>query len=256
MRGHRDLRLVVAVTLACAVGALITPLGPVRVVFAAPLALILPGYALTAALFGSRRPDRLQWLPLTLGLSLACVALGSILLNYAPGGIGGLVWTILLVIVVLGSCAVAARRRGRAGRGPIFVATLRPSPLTAILGIASMAMATAALVLAQATVEADHIDGFTQLWIAPPASTDVSTRIGVTSEQQQSRAYRLEIEVEDRSGPMVRSFELEPGQTHIVAIRSGRAASPVRFKARLFRRGNPNAVYRRVSGWLPGRGAP
>jgi uncharacterized membrane protein len=246
--------LVVAVTLACAVGALITPLGPVRVVFAAPLALILPGYALTAALFGSRRPDRWQWLPLTLGVSLSCLALGAILLNYAPGGIGGLAWAILLVLVVLGSCAVAARRRGRPGRGPILVATLRPSPMTAILGIASMAMATAALVLAQATVDADHIDGYTQLWIALPNTTDASARIGVTSEQQQRRTYRLEIEVEDRSSPVVRSFSLEPAQTHVVTIRSDQAASPVRFKARLFRRGNPNTVYRRVSGWLPGRG--
>ena len=126
--------------------------------------------------------------------------------------------------------------------------------MTAILGIASLAMVTAALVLAQATVEADHVDGYTQLWIAPPTSTAVSARIGVTSEQQQSRAYRLEIEVEDRSGPIVRSFELEPGQTRIVTIRSAQTASPVRLKARLFRRGNPHAVYRRVSGWLPGRG--
>jgi len=117
-----------------------------------------------------------------------------------------------------------------------------------------MAMVTAALVLAQTTVEADHVDGYTQLWVAPPTSTDVSTRVGVTSEQQQRRAYRLEIEVENRSGRMVRSFELDPGQTHIVTIPSDQAASPGRFKARLFRRGNPNSVYRRVSGWLPGRG--
>src|SRR6187397_103616 len=101
MRGHRDLRLVAAAAIVCAVVALITPLGPVRVVFAAPLALILPGYALTSALFGSNRPEPLQWLALTLGVSLACLALGSLLLNYVPGGIGGLAWAILLVLIVL-----------------------------------------------------------------------------------------------------------------------------------------------------------
>jgi Protein of unknown function (DUF1616) len=255
MRGHRDLRLVVAVTLACAVGALITPLGPVRVVFAAPLALILPGYALTAALFGSHRPDRLQWLPLTLGVSLACLALGSLLLNYAPGGIGGFVWTVLLVLIVLRSCVVAARRRGRPPRKPRSVPRPRPSPATGILSIGSLGIVMAALILTQTTVEADHVDGYTQLWVAPPNPTDVSARIGVTSEQQQSRAYRLEIEVGDRSSPMVRSFELEPSQTQTVTVRSGQRASPVRLEARLYLRGHPNAVYRRVSAWLPGREA-
>ena len=199
MRGHRDLRLVVAVTLVCAVGALITPLGPVRVVFAAPLALILPGYALTAAVFGSHRPDRLQWLPLTLGVSLACLALGSVLLNYAPGGIGGLAWTILLVLVVLGSCAVAARRRARARRGPSFVATLRPSPMTAILGIASLAMVTAALVLAQTTVEADHVNGYTQLWITPrPRPT---FRRGSGSPASSSRAGPTDLRSRSKIDP-------------------------------------------------------
>jgi hypothetical protein len=252
MRGHRDLSLLVAVTLVCAVGSLLTPLGPVRVVFAVPLALILPGYALTAAAFGSRRPGRLEWLPLTLGVSLACLALGGLLLNYAPGGIGGLAWTVLLVLVVLCSCVVAARRRGRARHKPRSTARLRPSAATAILGVGCLALVTAALILAQATFEADHVDGYTQLWIVPPAPTDVSARIGVTSEQQQSRAYRLVIEVEDRSSHMVRSFELQPSQTHIVTVRSDHTASPVRFEEKLYLRGHPHTVYRRVSAWLQG----
>jgi hypothetical protein len=253
MRGHRDLRLLVAVTLVCAVGSLLTPLGPVRVVFAAPLALILPGYALTAAAFGSRRPGRLERLPLTLGVSLVCLALGSLLLNYAPGGIGGVAWTVLLVLVVLLSCVAAARRRGRAPHKSSSVARLRPSAATAILGIGSLALVTAALILAQATFEADHVDGYTQLWIVPPAPTDISARIGVTSEQQQSRGYRLAIEVEGRSSPMIRSFELEPSHTHIVRVRPGQSASPVRIEAKLYLRAHPHTVYRRVSAWLQAR---
>ena len=254
MRGHGDLRLVVAATLVCAVGSLIVPLGPVRIVFAAPLTLVLPGYALSAAMFGSHRPERLEWLPLTLGVSLACLALGSLLLNYAPGGIGGLVWVILLVLIVLCSSAVAARRRGRARPTPNPIAGIRFTPITAILAIVSLAMATTALVLAQATVEAGNVNGFAQLWTAPPRGANGSTRIGVTSEQQQSRGFRLEIEVEDRSSPIVRFFELEPSQTRVVTLPAPRGASPVRFVARLYLRRDPTAVYRRVTGYLRGEG--
>jgi len=257
MRGHRDLRLVIAATLVCAVGGLITPLGPVRVVFATPLALVLPGYALTAALFGANRPERLQSLPLTLGVSLASLALGSLLLNYVPGGIGGLAWVILLVLMILLSCAVAARRRGRPRRDPGATkwVRLRPSPLTWMLGTGSLVIATAALVLAQVTLDADNVAGYTQLWVAPPGAADGSARLGVTSEQQQRRYYRLEVEVDGRSSPIVETFDLAPSETHTVTVRSNPSASPVRLAARLYLRAAPHDVYRKVSAWLPARGA-
>lgn len=247
MRGHRDLRLIVALTLVCAVGSLITPLGAVRAIFAVPLALILPGYALAAAAFGSRLPTWPERLPLTLGISLACLALSSLILNFAPGGIHGISWTLLLVLVVLLSCTAAARRRGAARHKPLFRRTLRPSGATAILGIGTLAMVVAALILAQATFENDQASGYTQLWIAPPKSTDESMRIGITSEQQQARNYRLVVEVEGARRPVVESFELAPSQTRLVAIQPGQPNSPVGVEARLYLRSQPTRVYRRVS---------
>ncbi|HET9153192.1 MAG TPA: DUF1616 domain-containing protein [Solirubrobacterales bacterium] len=247
MRGHRDLRLIVALTLVCAVGSLITPLGAVRVIFAVPLALILPGYALAAAAFGSRLPTWPERLPLTLGVGLACLALSSLVLNFAPGGIHGLSWTLLLVLVVLLSCRAAARRRGPARHRPPFRPKLRPSGATAILAVGALAMAAAALVLARATLENDRASGYTQLWIAPPKSTHESTRIGITSEQQQTRNYRLVVEVEGAGRPVVESFELAPSHTRMVTIPSGSAGSPVGVEAKLYLRSRPGKVYRRVS---------
>ncbi|HEX5415762.1 MAG TPA: DUF1616 domain-containing protein [Chloroflexota bacterium] len=253
MRGQADLRRLAAVALACAAGSLIAPLGAVRIVFAVPLALFLPGYALTAAAFGPRQPSWSRRLPLALGVSLACLALGGLLLNYTPGGIQGLPWTILLVVIVLLGCAVAARRRGTSGGTPGSVPRSRPSPATAILAAGSLAMAVAAVALAHRTPRAEHAFGYTQLWIAPPKPTDISARIGVTSQQQQTRAYRLVVEVEGRPTPVERSFELAPSQSHLVTIRSGRAASPVRVQASLYLRGHPTTLYRRVFTRLGGR---
>ena len=253
MRGHRDLRLLVALTLVCAVGSLITPLGAVRVIFAVPLALILPGYAITAAAFGRRLPAWPERVPLTLGISLACLALASLVVNYTPGGIHGLPWALLIVLVVLLSCRAAARRRAPARHEPPSLAKLRPSRAGAMLAAGALAMVAGALILAQATFENDRASGYTQLWIAPPKPTDGSTRIGVTSEQQQTRAYRLVVEVEGRTRPLVDSFELGPSDTRLVTLPAGSTGSPVGVEARLYLRARPTDLYRRVSTLLKSR---
>lgn len=248
MREQRDLRLILALTVVCAVGSLITPLGAVRVIFAVPLALILPGYAITAAVFGSHLPAWPERIPLTLGIGLASAALASLVLNYVPGGIQGLPWALLLVLIVLLACISAARRRGRRGRRqPPSLPSMKPRPVTAVLGIGTVAMVVVALILAQATPENDHASGFTQLWIAPPKPTDVSTRIGITSEQQQTRAYRLVVKVEGEAKPEIETFELEPSQTHLVKIDSGGTGTPAGVEAKLYLRSDPSRVYRRVS---------
>lgn len=247
MRGHRDLRLLCALALVCAIGSMIAPLGAVRVIFAVPLALILPGYAIATAAFGSRLPAWPERLPLTLGVSLACLPLSGLVLNFAPGGIHGLSWTLLLVLIVLLSCQVAARRRGAARHHPPLLWKLRPSRATAILGVGTVAMVAAALILAHATFENNQAFGFTQLWIAPPKSSDDSTRIGITSEQQETRNYRLVVEVEGARSPLVETFELGPSDTRLVRIPSGLAGSPVGVEAKLYLGSRPDKVYRRVS---------
>lgn len=246
MRGHRDLRLIVGATLVCAVGSLVTPLGPIRAIFAVPLTLVLPGYAVTAAAFGARLPGWPERVPLTLGVSLACLALASIVLNYTPGGIHGLPWTVILVIIVLASCRMAAvRRQAPVKFGPL--PSFKPSPATAVLALGSLAAVVAALILAQTTVTTNHVSGYTQLWIAPPRPADTSARIGITSEQQQTRAYRLVVEVERESDPLERTFELEPGQTRVVKVPTGQTTAPVGVEARLYLRGRPGKAYRRVT---------
>jgi hypothetical protein len=247
MRGHRDLRLLVAFTLLCAVGALLTPLGAIRVIFAAPLALVIPGYAITTAAFGSRLPPWPERLPLTLGISLAFLALASLVLNYTPGGIRGLPWALLVVAVVLLCCRTAARRRGRIRSKPSALPRLKIRPATAILAVCSLAMVAAALILARTTPHNDRVSGYTQLWMAPSEPTEASARIGVTSEQQQTRAYRLMVDVEGQSKPMAYSFELQPGETHLVTIAPTQIGSPVAVEAKLYLRGHPAKVYRRVS---------
>lgn len=255
MRGHRDLRLLFALTVVCAIGSLITPLGAVRVIFAVPLILILPGYAIVAAVFASRPLAWPERIPLTLGISLACLALSTLVLNYTPGGIRGLPWVLILVLVVFFCCRSAAKRRGRAGRrrhrpdhqeADPLPKLGKPRPVTALLAVVALAIVAAALILAQATPDNNHAAGFTQLWVSPPKPTDTSAQIGVTSEQQTTRGYRLVVEVEGEGKPRVETFELGPSQTHLTTV-SADSESPVEVEAKLYLGSKPTKVYRRVS---------
>ncbi len=256
MRGHRDLSTVTVLALVCALAAPLLPIEALSLLFALPLAFFLPGYALTAAAFARRPIERPQLLLLSLGLSLCVLALGALLLNYVPGGIGPVSWTLLLALVVLNGCRVAALRRPKARpAAPLTRPRLRPTAAAAALLIAALLCATAALALTFTTTSAKHANGYSALWLLPPTPKDRAeggARIGVNSEEQKSVNYRLQVRVADFRGEFARNFRLEPGETRVLKLGASKAASarPVAVTALLFRRNKDGNVYRRVSGWL------
>jgi uncharacterized membrane protein len=256
MRGHRDLRIAAALALVCALLAPLMPVEALSLLFALPLAFFLPGYALTAATFAQRPIERPQLLLLSLGLSLCVLALGALLLNYVPGGIGPVSWAILLALVVLNGCRLAALRRPKARPGGSGPSRSKPRLSAAAAGllIGALLCTTAALAITFTTRPAEHADGYTALWLLPPTpenATDGGARIGVNSEEQKPADYRLQVQVADRD-EIVRDFSLDPGETRVLKLGPPEAASagPVAVRALLFRRNKDGDVYRRVSGWL------
>ena len=89
---NRDLLVVAAAAPVCAALALAVPVAPVRILAAVPLCLVLPGYALTAAIFARREISGLQYSLLALALSLSTLVLGSLVLDLSPGGIRSGTW--------------------------------------------------------------------------------------------------------------------------------------------------------------------
>ncbi|HVY78147.1 MAG TPA: DUF1616 domain-containing protein [Solirubrobacterales bacterium] len=253
MRGHRDLRLVGALALACALLALAIPWTGPSLVFAAPLLLFLPGYAVTAAAFGRRQLERPQMLLLAIALSLAVLTLGSLLLNYL-GGIHPLSWALLELLVVLASCRVAAVRRGNPG-GPPRWRLPRPRGVEAAMLLGAAAAAIVALVLSASAVPAGDALGYTQLWILPKAGSGGSEAVvGVRSQEQRSADFDLRIRI-GTERVLRRSFRLAPGEGRQVRLRAptgGEGEVPV--VATLLRHNRPFAVYRRVRGSLSSPG--
>lgn len=224
MRGHRDLRRLAWGSLLCAILALILPWPAISLVFAAPLALFAPGYAIVAATFARRDLDRAPRLVLSLALSLAVLALGGLVLNYL-GGIHSFSWTVLLLLVVVGCCRSAALRRKR-GAQPSPRRLPRPSGLEAGLALGALGAVVAALVLASTDLPAKSAVGYTELWIVPKAESGGSeAEVGIKSEEQQTTEYDLGVRIgKDRL--VRRSFVLEPGEETVVFVGPPVAPSP------------------------------
>jgi Protein of unknown function (DUF1616) len=255
VRGHGDLRLVAWGSLLCAVLALVLPWPAVSLVFAAPIALAMPGYAIVAATFAKRDLDRPRLALLSVALSLATLALGALLLNYVPAGIHGYSWAVLLLLVTLVGCRSAARRRDPK-KTALRLPQLRPGRLKLVLALGGLAAAIVALVLANATLPATRALGFTELWILPVPESDRSeAQVGVRSEEQRTTEFDLGIGI-GKDRVVRRSFTLAPGEDELVTIGPvpGPAGSKVPVVVTLLLDEHPFSVYRRVKGSLTASG--
>ncbi len=253
MNDHYDLRRVGAAAVICALGALLLPFEAVRLLFAAPLALFLPGYAIAAACFGRGSLDRPRFLLAALVLSLCTLALGGLVLNYMPGGIRPLSWALLLLLVTGVGCWIAARRRPARKPRTRAARVSWPKPAATGLLLGGLAAAAAALVLSATTVPADDVVGYTELWALPAGGAESrEVQVGARSQEQTTVPYDLLIKIDKQ--PLVRrEFSLEPSEERIVRLRTEPFpnGTPVPVVATLLRQNRVDKIYRRVRSWLP-----
>lgn len=253
MRGHADLRAAVWAALLCALLALVLPFGPLRLVFAAPLTLFLPGYAIASAAFARRPLDRAKLGLLSVGLSLTVLALGSLVLNYFPGGIRSGSWALLLVLVVLGACRAAALARP-AGEAPrLDRPRFSPSRGEAGLLAAGVVAGVLAVVVAFLPMPASDAIGYSEMWIQPlEGSRAAGVEIGVGNRTHQRGNYELRVRFGGRTPETVREFALDPGEDELLRLLTAAPApgKPLPVAATLFRQGKPDRPYRRVSAWI------
>lgn len=251
MRGHKDLRLTAAAAVVSALLALVLPVPWLSMLVAAPLFFLLPGYALASVAFARRPRGLAPLLALTLGLSLSVLALGSLVLNYTPGGLRAVPWALFLTLVTVLGCRGAAVRRGPSRQAPL-PRLRRPRPSAGVaLSAAGAALGIAAIAIAFVTFDAPDAVGYTEMWMRPaPASQAVS--VGVGSQEQEDTRYRLEIERARTSRTLSRSLSLDPGESEVlrIPIPGAPATRPERVIATLYRADSPGRPYRRVNAWI------
>ena len=212
----------------------------IGVLLGLPLALALPGYALLAAGSPGGSLSPAERLGLSVGASIATCALGGLLLDATPWGLRGASWALLLGSVTLVGCAVAAARRQNMTVGwPSPRALARPLD-AALCGLAAVITAAALLVAMRGAAAAPDA-GFTQLWMLP---ADNRVRIGIQSMEEEPASYDLELLAENQVARRWSAIELRPGE-HWEAQETLPDGRPV--EARLYRHGEPGALYRRVT---------
>lgn len=231
-----------------AILALVLPIpDPVRAVVVAPLVLVLPGYALAAAIFPPDEIDGGTRVVLVVIFSMAVLALGGLVLQAAIP-LGAAVYAVLLALATIGCSAVAMRRRALR---PIPVELSMPS-LPSLPGYASMAGLLAAILIAGGAIAiataGQHRqlerERFTALWILPKGSgKDFSARIGVTSHEAKRLRFGLRASQGGRAlGHW--SLTLAPGGEWRAALPASAIVGHKPVVATLSREGR---IYRRVA---------
>lgn len=251
-----DVMLVAGVTLLAAM--LMIFLGDnmvVRTTMGLLLVLVLPGYAMTAALFPGAELGLVEHSVIALGMSLAVTAVGGLLLNLTPWGLRSGTWLLLLAVITLAASAVALWRRR---------SLLVPVPdrwelgLTAGQGIilsVAVVLVGGAMTLASTGADQQPSPGFSQFWILPasgPADKH-AFRLGVANMESTSMTYRVEIDIDGNQTVTLAAIRLSPHQTwqttEVVPSWTW-ASNSIPIEAKLYRSEAPKQVYRHVELWL------
>lgn len=244
-----------AAILAAAVAVSPAP-GAVRVAFALPLALCLPGYAIVEAL-SPRTPSLVERLALAIALSIAVCIVGGFALNWSPVGLKTESWAVLLASVSVAAAAVSSLRKSVKGSGETSSRRrVRPSTSSVAYVLGGVILACLAIALARTPLPAQGVPGYTTLSLVPAAGASDSVRVAVTSAELRRTPYRLEL----RAGGQValeRRLTLAPGGhwESVVDVawvpRSRRSV-----EALLYRASDRRRPYRHATLVLPGSRLP
>jgi hypothetical protein len=246
---------------------------PLQLLLGLPLVLILPGYALTAALFPKRMPAWADCLVFTLGLSMGSTILSGFVLNWLPWGVRPDARAVMLAFITLGGSMIAfAGRYLTALALPLHasatdsVAEEQDSAPAALphgaaigqnlgslllFGLALMII-VGAVVLARNEARQHPPADVIQLWMLPAEPTEPdSVRLGVNSFGAAAGTFRLQLQ---RDGYILREWVplvITPGEqwAETVTLR-GRQPGDGPIEARLYHQDEPRVVYRKVILWM------
>jgi uncharacterized membrane protein len=255
----KDIFAVIVLTIIIVVLAFTAPLSwvPVRTL-TLPLVLVLPGYALTEAIFAERRlrdPERLVF---SLGLSLIIVIASGFVINFTPFGLRVSSWAISLSAITLGACGAALLRRKRQSVSASGWLRTGNVGLTfrqvLLLGLAAL-IVCGAVVVSIIGAERQQYPGFTQFWILPATGATKAknaVRLGVSNMESKAMQYRLIVNVDGKVIKQWASIDLEPNEKWeaTLIIPQMEHTGTERVEALLYRMDTPTRIYRNVVLWL------
>ncbi|MGE5141640.1 MAG: hypothetical protein ACM3JD_19415 [Rudaea sp.] len=212
------------------------------------LVLVLPGAALSAALFPRGTLAIEKRVVVTLVLSIAAAALGGLFLNLSTLGLSFGTWAIYLLTVTLGATVIAVLRgfTGVAGRAPgprLQLGLLN----TGLFGVAA-AVILIALAVAARPAPQQGLQGYSTLYLLPAANGDPNGyRIGVTSAEFSAVQYDIQLKLNGQVIYEWSNITLTPGQEWSSAVElSSSQKGAGRLEAVLYRHDHPGQAYRQT----------
>jgi uncharacterized membrane protein len=256
---HKSVDLLVVMTVAVVAVALVFALPSTNVIgriLTLPLVLVLPGYALTCALFPRRALGITQCVVFSLALSLGIVMLGGLALNWMPFGLQARSWSVLLSGITLITSAFALiRRRGQ------YISAASGLRLDAgltfrqglFLGLAAIVICAAGVVSYRGAAQ-QPFPGFTQLWILPAGGASVkhSIRLGVSNMELTAMDYNLSVNMDGKivkTWPSIYLKSNEKWEASLVLPQTIHTRT-LRVEALLYQTRAPTKIYRHVVLWL------
>jgi len=227
-----------------------TFLGPLRIVFAVVLLLILPGFSVVQLLFVDEALDAVRRAVFAVGLSIALAILVTLVLNVVPGGVRAGTWACALAVV---TCAASAATAGRLRPRRPKRSQLRrlANRRDVVLMLLACAVLGATIGLATTPLGAASASGYTAMWIKPGSNAGrPAVRLTIACVERHRTSYRVVVEVGGKPQRTIRKNELRPGEERLLSIPVRAAARRVRVRALLFREATPLVVYRRTTLWL------
>jgi len=237
-----DLVISIIVCLLALVVALSGMQNALRVLLTIPLAFILPGYTLVAAIYGQRTLATEIHIVFAIALSVSMIALGGLLLNFTDAGLNTTSWLIYLSVLTLVASGLALLRRQRSNSftSPDFSLNFSWSQ-AAMCGMA-VVLAFVAIRTARIGIDAQPRESFTELWMLPPTQDEV--QIGIQNEEGILTSYRLVVRSGDDVLAEWNNVELKPGEQWQEQFS---AAGQPNIEASLYRTFEPDTVYRTVA---------
>jgi uncharacterized membrane protein len=221
--------------------------GPVRTAALLPLILVLPGYALSAALFRPGEISPQLRLVLSVAFSIGVAVLGGLVVQLFVG-LDRTVWAVLLAGVTVAAAAIALDRRDAmpADSEDTRVRMPRIGVVTPAAILVAMGIAGSAIAIARDGEDRQRSQAhFSSLWLVPGDSEagGQPVEVGVSNHEGKAVSYRLVVREGTRTVRRWR-VHLESDQSWQAQLAASAISGTAPLVGQLDRGGRP---YHRVS---------